>query len=135
MQGDVPLAMSELMRLTAGTHFVGDPSYALTSREYAELSKQEKRRGYPESGAYKVLGREVAVITTGSDGWYEDTDGYTYAVDSAALGVVKLSARQVHHEGKRLTTLGRIVHFEAAFECSTAATLLAVGTSPPERSL
>ena len=103
--------------MPAGTYFVGDPCYAFErdQRGWEKLCDKMNARGWPSGARYTVRGRKVVVMMTPGDGIYLDDCGDEYPVDSGCLGVVELPSEDWR---PRERDMGRVVTFDAPFECS-----------------
>lgn len=109
----------------AGTYVIGDPCYNLSHERFDEfLSSSDSL----ETAGQVTLsdGSTVAVaafFTARGDGRYNDHSGFEYAVDSASIGIMPLSAL----EGAEPDESTKVVKFKHEFECYDSAGTLVFG--------
>jgi hypothetical protein len=104
--------------LKKGVYFIGDPCYMfdgswgkiLEGTDYFQAENQiiNKKKVFCDGTAY-------------GDGCYFDQDGNEYGVDAGLLGALPISLLKVDNKYTKdeLSRLGRIVKFDADFDCES----------------
>jgi hypothetical protein len=105
--------------LPPGNYYVGDLCYVFDDKRWDQMCDAMGHKDCTietdnDADCYKMPddGMVFYMLRTDADGTYEDTDGYSYPVDSASLGCV--------HEKyiQRMAKCGRIIEFPEPFTCS-----------------